>query len=211
MQLEAFTFNPFQENTYVLYDETKDCVIIDPGCYTVEEKQQLTDFIKKKDLHPVKLLNTHCHVDHILGNLYVATTFGLTLETNELELPLLQAAPVYASGWGINVEKSPEPSVFLQEGDTVRFGNTKLDVLFVPGHSPGSICFYNKESKILIVGDVLFNMSIGRTDLPGGDYNTLIDNIKQKLLKLEDNVKVFPGHGPSTTIGFERLNNPFLN
>ena len=212
INIHSFTFNPFEENTYILYDETKECIIIDPGCYEKFEQEKLTTFIVKQELKPVRLLNTHCHLDHVFGNKFIADLYGLELEMNELDLPILQNAPVAAQLYGIpNVDTSPEPAKFLNEGDVVEFGNSKLDILFIPGHSPGHIVFYNNDQKFVIGGDVLFYGSIGRTDLPGGDHDTLINNIKEKLLPLGDDFQVYSGHGPTTNIGFERENNPFLH
>lgn len=195
---------------YILYDETKEALIIDPGCYTQPEKDELAKFISETGLKPVKLLNTHAHIDHVLGNNFVAGKYGLKLEMHEADADLLRSAPVYGQMWGIKPEPSPEPSVFLKEGDVVRFGNSKLDVLFTPGHCPGSITFFSKDEKFAIVGDVLFYGSIGRTDLPGGNHELLISSIREKLFPLGDNMVVYPGHGPSTTIGFEKQHNPFL-
>lgn len=209
--IDCFTFNGFQENTYVLRDETNECVIIDPGCYTSSEQQQLHDFILKNQLTPVKLLNTHCHIDHILGNKYVATTFNVGLEMHEKDLPTLHATTEYGHLYGFTVDPSPEPSLFLKEGDVVKFGNSVLDVLFVPGHAPGHIVFVNHKQKFVINGDVLFYGSIGRTDLPGGNHDTLINSIKTKMFALDDDYTIYTGHGPSTTIGFEKANNPFLS
>jgi len=208
--IDCFTFNGFQENTYVLRDETNECVIIDPGCYTSSEQQELVNFIKTNGLTPVKLLNTHCHIDHILGNNFVASTFNLRLSMHEKDLPVLHATTEYGHLYGFTVDKSPEPSEFLDEGDVVKFGNSQLDVLFVPGHAPGHIVFVNHEQKFAINGDVLFYGSIGRTDLPGGDHETLINSIKTKMFALGDDYTIYTGHGPSTTIGFEKANNPFL-
>lgn len=206
-----FIFNAFQENTYILYDETKECVIIDPGCYSNEEEQTLVNFITKNDLTPVKLLNTHCHIDHVLGNSFVASKYNIGLEIHENDLPTLHATPEYGHTFGFNIDKSPEPTTFLRDGDTVKFGNSELEVLFVPGHSAGHLVFVGRDEKFVINGDVLFQGSIGRTDLPGGDYNTLIQSIKAKLLTLDDDFTVYSGHGSSTTIGYERASNPFLN
>lgn len=205
------TFNPFQENTYIVYDDTKECIIFDPGCWNASEKQQLSTFIESAGLKPVRLINTHCHLDHIFGNKYVSETYNLPLEIHSGELPVLEQAPLAAQLYGIPFpEPSPMPESFIEEGDIIEFGTTKLEVLFTPGHSPASISFYCRESEFVIAGDVLFYGSIGRTDLPGGDYNTLIQSIKTKLLVLEDEVRVYSGHGPSTKIGYERKNNPFL-
>ena len=208
--IASFVFNPFQENTYVLYDETKECVIFDPGCHTSNEEEQLTEFIDSNGLTPVQLINTHCHVDHIFGNSFIAQQYGLKLAINELELPVLNSAVNHGAMFGVKVTPSPQPDIFLQEGDKVKFGNSELDVLFTPGHSPGEISFYCKDENFVIAGDVLFLQSIGRTDLPGGDYDTLIQSIKKKLFPLGDEVKVYSGHGPETSIGYEKVNNPFL-
>lgn len=210
LEVKCFPFNPFQENTYVLYDETRECVIIDPGCYSPEEKQELATFISENKLTPMKLLLTHAHIDHILGNNFVTGKYGLKIEMNEHDVKLLQAAPSYGTMWGINCEPSPDPEVMLKEGDTISFGNTELEIYFTPGHSAGSICFYNRKKNVVIAGDVLFYESIGRTDLPGGNHPTLIKSIKEKLFPLGEACTVYPGHGPETTIGHEMKNNPFL-
>lgn len=205
------TFNPFQENTYIVFDETKECVIFDPGCINVEEKKLLTDVIEAEGLKPVRLVNTHCHLDHVFGNKFVADTYNLGLEIHRGELDTLNATPEVAMYYGVPMmEESPAPSRFLEEGEQLTFGNSSLDILLTPGHSPASLCFYDKKGQHLIAGDVLFYESIGRTDLPGGDHATLIDSIKNKLMLLDDEVRVYPGHGPDTTIGHERTNNPFF-
>ncbi len=210
VQIKKFTFNALAENTYVLYDETKQCVIIDPGCYDKEEKEVLTDFIRSEKLEVKKLLNTHCHVDHVLGNAFVKHTYGVKLYIHQADEAVLRAVSVYASMYGFHQYEPAEPDHYLNEGDTVTFGTSTLHVLFVPGHAPGHIAFYNPDEKFCISGDVLFQASIGRTDLPGGDYTTLIRSIKTKLLPLGDDMVVFPGHGPKTTIGQEKRFNPFL-
>jgi len=210
LKIDFFTFNPFQENTYLLHDETGQCIIIDPGCYTPAEKDELKNFIENQKLKPVRLINTHCHIDHVLGNRFVADTYGLQLELHLMELPLLRAVTEYGPQYGIFPEPFPEPTLLISEGDQINFGNSKLKVLFTPGHSPGSICFYDEAGKTIVSGDVLFQMSIGRTDMPGGNYNQLIKSIQEVLFRLPDDVRVYPGHGPYTTIGFEKKNNPFL-
>jgi len=210
MVIHAFTFGPFEENTYVLTDDTKQCIIVDPGCYTPEEKRFLAGFIEKEKLQPVRLLNTHGHIDHILGNNMVAGKYGLLPEMHKLDLGIVKAAASYGELWGIRMEPSPEPQHFLDEGDEIIFGNSRLEILFTPGHSEGSITFYSPEEKFLLSGDVLFNGSIGRTDLPGGDYEVLMQTIREKLMILPDDIKVYSGHGPETTIGKERMSNPFL-
>ncbi len=194
-----------------MYDDSKECVIIDPGCYSNDEQQELVNFVTVNNLIPVKLLNTHCHIDHILGNNFVASKYNIGLEMHEKDLNTLHATPEYGHLYGFNVDKSPEPTTLLKEGDIIKFGNSELTVLFTPGHSAGHIVFVNHDQKFVINGDVLFQGSIGRTDLPGGDYNTLIESIKTKLLTLGDDFEVYTGHGQSTTIGHERTHNPFLN
>lgn len=208
----TLTFNPVQENTYIVYDqETRDAIIFDPGCFGEEEEKTLRDTIAEHSLKPVKLINTHCHFDHIFGNAMVAEEYGLDLGIHELEVPVLQAGPTTVAMYGMPpMRTSPEASYFIKEGDVIALGEARLEVLFCPGHSPGSICFYNRGEGYVIAGDVLFQRSIGRTDLPGGDHKTLIKSIKSKLLPLADDVKVYPGHGAPTTIGEERRENPFL-
>ena len=211
MEINQITFNPFQENTFILWDETKECIIIDPGCYEKDEKEYLSNFIESNNLKPVKLINTHCHIDHILGNKFVSEKWNLELYMHKTDLPLLEGARDIAKMYGFeNYKGSPYPKYFLEEGDVLEFGESKLEILFTPGHAPGHICLYNKEDKFIVSGDVLFNGGIGRTDLPGGNYDTLINSIKTKLLCLQDDTEVFCGHGPSTSIGKERLSNPFL-
>lgn len=210
LDIKHFTFNAFQENTYLLFDDTKQCAIIDPGCSNDAERKQLTEFIEKNNLTPTRLLNTHCHIDHILGNRFVADKYNLKLEINEHDLPTLEAGERVAQMYDIDYDPSPEPSVFLTEKDSIKIGNSELEIFFTPGHSLGSITFYCKQQKFIIAGDVLFYGSIGRTDLPGGNHQTLINSIKQKLFVLDNETKVYSGHGISTTIGYEKLHNPFV-
>jgi len=212
-QVKFFTFSPFSENSYIIYDDSKECIIVDPGCYTDEERQRLSKFISDNDLTPVRLINTHCHIDHVFGNRYVAETYKLPLEIHEGEIPVLESVPMVAKMYGIpNVQLSPDPdpNKFIKEGDTISFGNTKLSVLFTPGHSPASVSFDCKEDSFLIAGDVLFQGSIGRTDLPGGNFDTLLQSIINKFLPLPDDVIVYSGHGNPTSIGVERNSNPFI-
>ena len=207
----AFVNNPYQENTYILYDETGECAIIDPGMETAAEQNVVVNFIRDNKLKPMLLLNTHCHIDHVLGNKFIFDQYGLKPRFNEGERELLDAAIAYAPAMGIRYEASPLPDEYLPETGTVGFGNTILELIFAPGHSPAHLCFYDQTDNLLMGGDVLFKGSIGRTDLPGGSFTQLIDNIEQKLLTLPDECTVYPGHGPETTIGFEKLNNPFLS
>ncbi len=210
ISLARFTFNPFQENTYLLYDESKEAVVIDPGCYDQAERDVLVDFINKNELKPVRLLNTHCHIDHVLGNRFIAEKYDLELEMHEGEVPVLEAVQQYGLMMGITVDPSPPAGKFLNEGDLITFGNSSLEICFTPGHSPASICFYSKEDELIIAGDTLFEGSIGRTDLPGGNYETLMKSIFDKLLTLGDSMRVYPGHGNMSTIGKERQYNPFI-
>jgi glyoxylase-like metal-dependent hydrolase (beta-lactamase superfamily II) len=210
INIKSFVFGPFQENTYVLWDETMEAIIIDPGNSTSSEHQALKSFIASERLNLKRLILTHAHIDHISGNRFVYDTWKLLPEVHKEDLPYIERHKNVAMMYGLPCEESPLPEKFLKEGERVSFGNSKLDMIFTPGHSPGSISFYCREQKFVIAGDVLFYGSIGRTDLPGGDHETLIASIKQKLLPLGDDVKVYSGHGPETTIGFEKDNNPFL-
>lgn len=209
LQLQRFVFNPLQENTYVLYDSTGECVIIDPGCYEADEKEDLIDFISTNNLTVKMLLNTHGHVDHVLGNAFVKKKYNVHLYLNKKDEPVLKAVKVYAPNYGFFQYQEAEPDEFLEEGDVIKFGQQQLKILFVPGHSPGHVAFYAEDHKVIISGDVLFYNSIGRTDLPGGNFDTLIQSIHKKLFTLPDDVTVYPGHGQETTIGFEKKTNPF--
>jgi glyoxylase-like metal-dependent hydrolase (beta-lactamase superfamily II) len=209
IQIQSFTFNAFQENTYLLYDETLDCVIIDPGCYDRSEQEELADFIREKNLKVVQLLNTHCHIDHVLGNAFVKQKYGVPLLIHEIELATLRAVVNYAPVYGFQHYQNTTAEGFLREGQPVHFGDSELEVLFVPGHAPGHVAFVNQPQRFCIGGDVLFKRSIGRTDLPGGDFQTLIRSIHSQLFPLGDDFVVYPGHGESTTIGEEKRLNPF--
>jgi hydroxyacylglutathione hydrolase len=208
--VKVFPNNPFQENTCVLYDKSGECVIIDPGMDNAAEQNAVVNFIKDNNLQPVLLLNTHCHIDHILGNRFVFDMYGLKPKFNKGELHLLEAGIAYAPQFGLRYDPSSVPDEFLPETGTIQFGNTTLELIYAPGHSPAHLCFYDEASNYVIGGDMLFNGSIGRTDLPGGNFNELIKNIKEKLFVLPDSCTVYPGHGPETTIGFEKRYNPFL-
>jgi hydroxyacylglutathione hydrolase len=209
LQIKKFVFNPFMENTYVLFDETNDCVVIDPGCVEKDEENELLEFVQSNQLTVKQLINTHCHIDHVLGNAFVKRKFNVPLLIHPIEEPMLKAVQSYASNYGFFQYQDSKPDSFLKEGDYVVVGNQKLQILFVPGHSPGHIALYDSATKVLIGGDVLFENSIGRTDLPGGDYDTLINSIHQKFFTLPDDVTVYCGHGSETSIGFEKRTNPF--
>lgn len=211
MKVKIFEFNPISENTYLLYDETKECVIIDAGCFYPDEKQQLLDFILDNELVVKHLLNTHLHFDHVLGNKFILDQFHLKPEANDKDSFLLDAMPAQMQMFGFReAETAPELGNIIKENDVITFGSQRLVVLEVPGHSPGSIAFYSEEGQCVFVGDALFRSSIGRTDLPGGDFEELINSIKTKLLTLPLETVVYSGHGPQTSIQFEAKNNPYL-
>ena len=211
MKIEVFAFNPIQENTFVIYDESSgECAIIDPGFFTDKEFDQLKGFISAYDLKPVKLMNTHCHFDHIFGVERCREEWKLKWEAHPDDAFLIEGATAQAAMFGIKIAPINPADVALNEGAEISFGNVRLKAIHVPGHSPGSLCLYSEEDKVLIAGDVLFRGSIGRTDLARGDHDALIRGIKEKLMTLPDDVRVYPGHGPSTTIGEERSMNPFL-
>jgi glyoxylase-like metal-dependent hydrolase (beta-lactamase superfamily II) len=211
MNVHQFTFNLFSENTYILTDNySKDCIIIDPGCSNYYEQNILMDFIQNHQLKPVLLINTHCHIDHVFGNQWVKDTFKIPFYAHEKEMDNLHKLPMYAPMFGIPPFSSPFPDRYIDEKDIITFSKTTLKILFAPGHSAGSICFYHAESHQIISGDVLFRGSIGRYDLPGGNYHTLIKSIKEKLLPLPDQTIIYSGHGEPTTINEEKEFNPFL-
>lgn len=210
MKIKKFTFNPFQENTYLLYDESKEAIIVDPGCFNSSEEKLLSTFISENKLAPVKLVNTHAHIDHVLGNKFVADKYQIGLELYQSEYPMLKMAKTSADLYGVPYNESPEPSAFLKEGELLKFGSTELEIMYVPGHAPDHLVFLNKDQNVLIAGDTLFKGSIGRTDLPGGNHEQLIENIKKKLFTLDGKVVVYSGHGDETTIGEEKASNPFF-
>jgi len=209
IKINQFVFNPFEVNAYVLSDETNECILIDPACYSTEEKKNLKNYIEKNSLKPIKLINTHCHVDHVLGNSFISDTYGLSAQIHKAGLPLLNNLKAYGLMFGINVEEFSTPHSFIEDQEPVNFGNSFVKAIYIPGHADGSLVFYSEEGFV-IVGDVLFRDSIGRTDLPSGNHNLLISNIKNKLMTLPDNTKVYCGHGVDTTIAYEKNNNPYL-
>jgi hydroxyacylglutathione hydrolase len=205
VHVEQFTFNGFQENTYVLFDENGKGVIVDPGCYERQEESDLLSFIEQRQIEIVAVLNTHAHIDHILGNQFVTSHFGVDLYLHEKDLNTLRSVESYAHVYGFNAYKvSPEPTQFLEDGQMLSFGEIDLKVLFTPGHAPGHVVFYCEKGKFVINGDVLFQGSFGRVDLPGGDLETLKKSIFNIMFKLPEETVVYCGHGPSTTIGQEK-------
>ncbi|MCM1032012.1 MAG: MBL fold metallo-hydrolase [Oscillibacter sp.] len=211
MDIQVFVNNPWEENTIVLYDDTKEAAVIDCGCFLEEERVALQSFLTEKGLKPVVLLNTHLHPDHIFGNEFMKKTYALETQAGEEDNFLIQHAVEYAAMLGISgIAQPPEVGKFLKDGDVVRFGKSELEVIAVPGHSPGGLCFYSRKDKLLIAGDVLFAGSVGRSDLPGGNGVQLLEAIRTRLFVLDGDVKVIPGHGPATMIEKEKKYNPFF-
>jgi hydroxyacylglutathione hydrolase len=208
--VKAFVFNPVQENTYLLYNEQGSGIMIDPGCYFEEERDELLQFMEQNKIHLRLLLNTHCHLDHVFGNQWIHTTFGLLLHIHEKEKQVLDFAPTSGLMWNLPFDNYNGELAWLKEGEEILLDDDRLAIRFTPGHSPGHVCFYCKEQGFVIGGDVLFQGSIGRTDLPGGNFNTLISSIKTQLFPLPDETIVYSGHGPQTTIGHEKKHNQFL-
>jgi hydroxyacylglutathione hydrolase len=210
LKIEKFVFNPFQENTFVVYSEDKKCIIVDAGCYSQEERQVIENFVFDNELEVQVLLNTHCHVDHVFGNAYFVDKYKVELAAHKDEEFLNNSATDHAITFGLSFKDVAKITRFIEDNDKIKIGESILEVLHVPGHSPGGVAFYAKEEGFLIAGDILFKNSIGRTDLPGGSYETLIDGIKNKLMTLPDETIVYPGHGDETTIKIEKESNPFL-
>jgi hydroxyacylglutathione hydrolase len=208
--VKVFIFSPIQENSYVLSNGKKQAVIIDPGCYGTGEEDELAEYIETEGLTPVLLLNTHCHLDHVFGNKFVADKWGLIPHIHRLEQKMLEYAPAAGLMWNMPFDNYQGELKFLEEGDNIGLADDPLKVLFAPGHSPGSICFYSSKDGFVISGDVLFRGSVGRTDLPGGNPATLSASIKNVMYNLPDNTVVYSGHGPETTIGEEKRSNPFV-
>lgn len=209
VSIKSFTFNAFMENTYLLYDESKECVVIDPGCYDERERAILAAFIESEGLKVVKLLNTHCHIDHVLGNAFVKEKYKTHLYVHPTDEATLKSVEVYAPAYGFQHYQATTIDHYLEVPGEITFGNTRLEILFTPGHAPGHVVFYHPEQKFCIGGDVLFQGSIGRTDLPGGDYDTLIRSIFEQIYPLGDDVTIYPGHGAKTSVGYEKAHNPF--
>ena len=210
LQIKSFVFSPIQENTYILYNEFNDCIIIDPGCYFDEEKETLENYIEKTGLTPKMLLNTHCHLDHVFGNKFISEKYSLTLHIHVNEKVVLEFAPTSGLMYEMPFDNYTGELIFIKEGEIIKLGDDELRVLLTPGHSPGSLSFYCEKDAFVISGDALFYRSIGRTDLPMGHHQTLIESIKKQLLVLPENTKVYSGHGPVTNIGDEKAGNPFL-
>ena len=210
IHIERFTFNNFMVNTYVLHDETKEAVIVDAACYEPWEKQGLVDFIEDAGLKVVRSIFTHCHIDHILGARFVFEKYGVLPEFHQAGLPFFDQARDIGMNFGFALDEITSGAAYFNDGDKIRFGMCALDVLYTPGHADGSVCFYHADDGFVITGDVLFREAIGRTDLPSGDFEVLLDSINTRLFTMPDDTIVYPGHGPDTTIGYEKENNPFI-
>ncbi|MBK8846262.1 MAG: MBL fold metallo-hydrolase [Bacteroidetes bacterium] len=211
LTIKKFTFNLFSQNTYIAYDQTKQCALIDAGCHSKEECMELSKYIEDNKLTVSNILLTHCHIDHVLGLNYLQEKYKLQGFMHRDELEQLNAVPLYAPMWGVHdFHIATSPTVFIQDYETVKVGDTTYQCILAPGHSPASICFYSEQHKILFGGDVLFRESIGRTDLPGGNYAQLEHSIKTRIYSLPEDVTVYAGHMEETTIGYEKMNNPFV-
>ncbi len=210
LKIEKFVVNPLQENSYIIWDETRECVFVDPGFYFETERQEITDFVSKNNLTPVKIANTHTHFDHIMGVEFLRKKYNIPFFIHSDDEFWIEQAVTQGKLFGFDMESVEKPEGFFDGEKVLEFGNTKLEIIHVPGHSPGHVVFYSAEDNVIIGGDVLFYGSIGRTDLPGGDHETLISAIWEKLFVLPDETTVYCGHGPETTLGFEKKSNPFL-
>ena len=210
MEIRTLVFNPISVNTYILSDGSGDCAIIDCGCYDSKEFEELTSLLEGEKLKPVLLLNTHCHLDHVFGDRLMHDKYGLGALCHHDDLMNRKRAVDHARMFGLSMEPPPEPAGYLSGGDKVRFGNSELEVIHVPGHAPGSLAFYSKKDKLVFTGDALFEGSIGRSDLPGGNHETLLNSIRERLFILPADTVVYPGHGNSTLIGDELRFNPYF-
>ena len=210
MKIFKFVFSPIEVNTYVLVDQSGDCAIIDCGCYDKVESERFVDFINDKKITPVLLLNTHCHLDHVFGNKFVLERYGLKTFSSEYDEINRKDAVQHAMLFGLTMDDPPEPAGFITDNQVITFGTTELVALHVPGHTTGSLAFFSDKNNCVFTGDALFAGSIGRTDLPGGDYDTLIKSISDKLFVLPPSTVVYPGHGNETTIEKEINSNPFF-
>lgn len=210
IKVKKFVVNPLQENTFVISDETGKCIFVDPGFYFDVEHEEIKNYIADNKLKPMMIANTHCHFDHIMGVEFIRNEFKIPFAAHPDDAFWVEKAIDQGEMFGFNMQPVNLPDIFFDENEPLKFGNSVLEIIHVPGHSPGHVIFYSENDAVLIAGDVLFYGGIGRTDLPGGDYNTLITGIKEKLFRLPDEIKVYCGHGPDTNLGFEKTSNPFL-
>ena len=210
INIQQFTLNAFMVNSYLLWDETLEAILIDAACSDRKEEEQISETIRKNNLKLIRNLNTHCHIDHVVGNEFIASTYGINPEYHQKSGLFFHTIKEIGSSYGFNINKIPEPRRFLEDGEIITWGKSSLQVLYTPGHADGSVCFYNAAEGFVITGDVLFKDTIGRTDLPSGDFDQLMTSIKTRLFTLPDDTVVYPGHGPETSIGYEKVNNPFI-
>jgi glyoxylase-like metal-dependent hydrolase (beta-lactamase superfamily II) len=211
MEIYKLVFSPIEVNTYILADKSNDCAIIDCGCYNRSDFEELVQFIESKKLNPVLLLNTHCHLDHVFGNGFILEKYNLKTLSCEMDEINRKKTVKHAALFGLSTSEPPEPGGFITDKQVIKFGTTELTALHVPGHSPGSMAFYSEKNSCVFTGDALFSGSIGRTDLEGGNYDTLISSIQNRLFVLPPSTVVYPGHGNQTTIEKERMTNPFFS
>ena len=210
IKIEKFVVNPLQENSFIVSDESGACVFVDPGFYFEEEHHEIREYISTNNLKPEKIVNTHGHFDHIMGVEFLRKEYNIPFYLHAQDVFWVERAVDQGKMFGFDMYPVKNPDALITNEVNFSFGNSEFQVFHIPGHSPGHIVLYHAETKQLIAGDVLFYGSIGRTDLPGGNHELLISGIKEKLFELPDDVQVFCGHGPETTIGFEKKTNPFL-
>jgi hydroxyacylglutathione hydrolase len=209
--IKTLVFNPFQVNTFILFDETRECLIVDAGCMGADEEKAITELIETNKLKPVQLISTHPHIDHVAGNKFICEHYNIPLIMHTDSLKILKGIKGYGAAFGFDNIEYYEPAKLISDGDVIKFGTSEMKTFYTPGHANGSVCLYSEKDEFVIVGDVIFNEGIGRTDFPTGNHTLLISSIKNKLFTLPGSTLVYPGHGPTTTIGWEKENNPFLN
>jgi glyoxylase-like metal-dependent hydrolase (beta-lactamase superfamily II) len=210
LTIHSFCFNAFQENTYIIFNEQKEAIIVDPGCYAPNEQATLANYISENKLTPTLLLNTHCHLDHVFGNSFVNEKYGLTAHFHKNEQPVIDRLPEGGARWGVPCEPYKGAVKYILQDEIIKFGTDEFKVLFTPGHSPGSLCFYHAKQDFLIGGDLIFKDGVGRTDLPGCNPMDLMHSIKTQILPLPDTMTIYSGHGPLTTWGREKKANPYV-
>lgn len=210
LAIQTFCFNPFQENTFVLFNTAKEAIIVDPGCYIRSEQATLKNWIAENELTPKLLLNTHCHLDHVFGNNFIADTYSLAVHIHPNEKIVLDRLEEASERWGVPTAAYHGEIIFIDKSESLQFGEDTFSILETPGHSPGSICFYHQAQDFIIGGDLIFQDGVGRTDLPGGNPAELIKSIREQILPLPDTLTIYNGHGPATTLGREKLHNPYI-
>lgn len=210
MEFKTFFFNALRTCCYLAYDQTGHCIIIDPGCFGPTEEQRLAGYIRNNNLTPLYIVNTHCHFDHLMGLDFIRKTYNIPLRMHPFELGNLERAANYARLFGFNIIQPRSDYTALSDGEVLTFGHSELKVIHTPGHSPGSVCLYGSRDAVLFTGDVLFAGSVGRTDLPGGDYDQLMESLSGKIGVLPPETRIYPGHGPSSTLAGEFAVNPYL-